>query len=408
MNLIQYLIISSFTLSVLLFVYRIFIEDKTNFKISRFYLLIAGTISLIIPFQPWAIGTNEIPAALSNEYQDLLEKTRGIGNYSIDNPGVQIGILDIITMIYFVGFIIMTLRFISSLFKIADIYSKGKVEYHDELTIVYNNEYKEPFTFFKWVFLPKDYLNKEDIRKVLIHEKTHAEKLHSIDRFIAEIIVIIQWFNPLSRSYQGQIELINEYEADHSVINKGINKYDYQALIINQIAEEKLITFSSHLNQSQTKKRMIMMNKNIKFSRSSVFRVLLIIPVTALLVFGIACTRDEQIADHQVRIDPELENAIYIVDGVQVDNIDDIEESSIKSIDINKDDNTVTINTKTSMEMPSGNLLCLINGEKQPDNFDVNSIDPATIETMNICKGEKLVKQYTDEDYDGVILITLK
>ena len=56
------------------------------------------------------------------------------------------------------------------------------------------------------------------------------------------------------------------------------------------------------------------------------------------------------------------------------------------------------------VKVSESNLVYVINGERMPEGFDLNTIDPATITSMEVLKTEKALQEYgTDK---GVIVIT--
>ena len=77
-------------------------------------------------------------------------------------------------------------------------------------------------------------------------------------------------------------------------------------------------------------------------------------------------------------------------------------------IDCSKPINTLVI--KEGEEQPqlatvaTPDLVYVINGERMPEGFDLNTIDPKTIASMEVLKTEKALQEYgTDK---GVIIIT--
>lgn len=54
------------------------------------------------------------------------------------------------------------------------------------------------------------------------------------------------------------------------------------------------------------------------------------------------------------------------------------------------------------------NVLFIVNGEKMPKDFDLNSLDTKKIESMEVLKTKDALKEYGAEGKDGVIKITLK
>ena len=95
---------------------------------------------------------------------------------------------------------------------------------------------------------------------------------------------------------------------------------------------------------------------------------------------------------------PDEQDAIYHKDGkaykIQGGKYVEMEDPKIIVRDANGND----------VEVSQSNLAYVINGERMPEGFDLNTIDPKTIASMEVLKIEKALQEYgTDE---GVIIIT--
>ena len=95
---------------------------------------------------------------------------------------------------------------------------------------------------------------------------------------------------------------------------------------------------------------------------------------------------------------PDEQDAVYHKDGkaykIQGGKNVEIEVPKIKVRDANGND----------VEVSQSNLVYVINGERMPKGFDLNTIDTKTIASMEVLKTEKALQEYgTDE---GVIVIT--
>jgi hypothetical protein len=88
----------------------------------------------------------------------------------------------------------------------------------------------------------------------------------------------------------------NEYIADNTVLLSGIHKQRYQALLLNQAAEGKLVSLSSMFNRSLIQKRFIMMTQ-FKSRKKSGLRILGLIPVLVFFFFGMACINGQKEKD---------------------------------------------------------------------------------------------------------------
>ena len=116
------------------------------------------------------------------------------------------------------------------------------------------------------------------------------------------------------------------------------------------------------------------------------------------------------------------DSLIYIVDGARVKAIDKIDPDLIESVNVMKDDNLIVIRTKKYSEKKraekenpggirlrgdSGNIIYIIDG-KEIDDKEVETLDPAEIESISVLKEGSEVSKYTDRDVDGIIIIKTK
>lgn len=127
--------------------------------------------------------------------------------------------------------------------------------------------------------------NKEAI---LIHELAHIHLHHSCDKILMVILQTLQWFNPLVWLVNDVMNELHEYEADAKVVSSGINKSQYQMLLISKITSPSMLTFANGLNMSNVKNRIVMMNKQ-SHRFLSAMRQSLLMPVV-MMVMAILAT----------------------------------------------------------------------------------------------------------------------
>lgn len=63
--------------------------------------------------------------------------------------------------------------------------------------------------------------------------------------------------------------------------------------------------------------------------------------------------------------------------------------------------------SKTNPERKKSNVLYLLNGKEISSDI-MKEIDPESIASINVIKDTEGIKKYTQEKYDGIILIHLK
>ncbi len=115
-----------------------------------------------------------------------------------------------------------------------------------------------------------------------------------------------------------------------------------------------------------------------------------------------------------------IDTVIYVVDGVHVKKIKEINPDDIESVSVMKDDNLIIIRTKDkSGKKASGenyrekirvvpdDVLYIIDG-KTVDKGEFEKLEPDNIESVSVLKGKEQVSKFTDKNYDGVIKIVTK
>ncbi len=315
---IRYILISTLCLSVLYLAYLLFQKKETRFHQLRYFLLISIILSLLIPFSTFRIELSILPDKYKIEEieHDNIElesvSDEGEINPSIVNPKPDIDLIatDYLIIIYFLGLIFFCLRIVSYLSKIVYLFVTSNKIVKDKIVLL-NSKAVSPFTFMNWIFISSSFLEVHENKEILIHERIHASQYHSIDILLIELLSAVMWFNPLIWMMKKSLQLVHEYLADEGVLNTGTDKLRYQALLLNQVAEERLICLSSSFNHSLIKKRMIMMTKS-KFNQGSKLRILVLIPVATILFVAVACVNGQDNSKVVTAVEPVRMNVLYI------------------------------------------------------------------------------------------------
>jgi hypothetical protein len=132
------------------------------------------------------------------------------------------------------------------------------------------------------------FLRNNSFHHILEHEKIHKREWHSIDRILAELFVLINWFNPLAWMFRKSVIENLEYLADSAVLSKGTDPVKYQLSILNQYIGSASI--SNQFN-SQIKNRINMLNKDYKLGSS--WKLALIFPLIFIAFLIVSCTEKD-------------------------------------------------------------------------------------------------------------------
>jgi transposase InsO family protein len=187
-------------------------------------------------------------------------------------------------IIYVAGITFFSLRYLYFLIRIIGrIRSGEKICLDPAVTLVISDKSTTPFSWMRYIVLSKkDYA--ENRNNILPHERAHIKYRHSIDLLIADLLAVIQWYNPVIWLMKNELQDVHEYEADEAVLRSGINPKEYQLLLIEKaVGSPCFNSMTNSFNHSKLKKRITMMlkEKNARWAR---LKYLGILPLAALAV----------------------------------------------------------------------------------------------------------------------------
>lgn len=318
-----YLLISTISLSVFYLVYLLIFKQETNFKLIRFYLLTSIVLSLVLPLNNSQISIDftkyrskveaiSVVKAIEKQNNDaIIQKGNPVLNENNENISDSRSIINwfaILTKVYLIVSIILLVHIGWNIGCVLFKCCKSSKTVYDSYKLVYLEQGKNAYSFFHWIFINTKNSSQEDIDQIISHEKIHASQYHSIDIILIELLSAVMWFNPFVWMIRSTLKLVHEYLADEGVICTGIDRLQYQALLINQVTEEKLICFSSNFNSSIIKKRIIMMNSS-KLKHQNKFKTWALAPVTIALFLGVAIVNGQS----KSNVDTSHNNGQFVV-----------------------------------------------------------------------------------------------
>ena len=153
------------------------------------------------------------------------------------------------------------------------------------------------FSMGRYIVLPENLAQSEDLPMVLRHEMAHIRLRHSWDLLLADLAGCLQWFNPFCHLLRRELQEVHEFEADCEVLGKGVDAEAYSMLLIRlssrrgalpgRMWDGNMAVCSNALNYNQLKNRLKMMTRQ-ESKRGAKAKALCFLPVLAagLLLFG--------------------------------------------------------------------------------------------------------------------------
>ena len=178
MNLIQYLILSTACLSFSYIAFRLSFEKETRFRQQRLFLVASLTISLLLPLTGFRIDYED----LWGKREETALQIQQLSTVSVQTPVINTGNgnfkihTDLIVKIY----LIITLTFFTyaaiQFIRIVRLYSISKKADRDIGVVLYNENIKSPFSFFRWIFIPKEICDRDERESIILHESIHVSQ----------------------------------------------------------------------------------------------------------------------------------------------------------------------------------------------------------------------------------------
>ena len=281
------------TVAVLWLVYRLLFRNSNRLKFNRFFLLMSMLLALAMPLLGLLSGM-EMPQMVTlkrNMFNGMMlsevivtpdgQPVLPEVTVTTDATPSRFSLWQVIVGIYLIGVGVMTLLFLIKLGRLVALIIRSPKRKMNGCTAVFTGREQGSFSFFRYAFFPNENVDPDILR----HEISHIEHHHSWDILFAEVMMILQWFNPFIYLYKKELQSLHEYQADRDVVATGVDKKNYMMLILQQCTAVDFSGMSNNFSLILTKKRIKMITKNEK-AKGLWWRLLATLPVLAILLIA--------------------------------------------------------------------------------------------------------------------------
>ncbi|WP_290708274.1 M56 family metallopeptidase, partial [Flavihumibacter sp. CACIAM 22H1] len=197
---------------ILLGYYWLFLRNHRFHQYNRYYLMSVLLLSLLVPFMqvPLPIeggGTIDRTVIRTMEIITVYGEVEEIGNLSVASlySWKWVG-----WIIYLAGAITGSIFLITALLRIKKMQEKYKGEKLDDIIIYHTREEGTPFSFFRSIFWNDQIeLHSRAGQQIFRHELFHIRQYHTIDSLLANLAVLIGWFNPFYYLIRNELQTIH-------------------------------------------------------------------------------------------------------------------------------------------------------------------------------------------------------
>ena len=233
-----YLVVSAFSLALMLVVYRLTLSRTTFHGFNRGVLLCSLALAATD-----ADGTTQTAPA------------------QVAQTGSGMDILSVITLVYLAGVVICLLRVAIGILSSEILCHRRSRALADGSHLVITDRNYAPFSWRNYIVISrKDYVANGAM--IITHEQAHVRHHHSLDLILAQLFCAFQWFNPAAWMLKRSLLEVHEYEADASVLESGFDERRYQICLVRAALQGSFATTTNNFANCSTKKRIVMMNRH--------------------------------------------------------------------------------------------------------------------------------------------------
>ena len=339
-----YLLFANLSFAILYLCYRLLMRSQENFSLNRWIMVSILCVSMLIPLIPmptwgetegqsrWFLALRERPVETGSVVFEensvsgakstvepafvaqMPDKQKGIKPLTesgqnphqpantIQRSESRVTVLQVLFWLYIAGVVLCLGRFLFGLFEMGRLLRRAPKEQVDGMHVIVVHGEFSPYSLGRYAVLSEeDY--RDNLHEVVLHEKAHCRQGHIYDLVLVSVVEILFWFNPLLKLFRRELSELHEYQADRQVLAQGVDAADYQMLIIKKSVGAQKFKWATHLSNTyrQTKKRIVMMNRENGQNRSRWYALLLVpVAVVLLMSFGSRAEVSSQTAVERV------------------------------------------------------------------------------------------------------------
>jgi hypothetical protein len=276
-----YLLKISVTLIIVYVVYWSLFRRLTFYTWNRFYLVVLSVLSFVIPLVDISyllrMKQTEVVTGYIPSLQGVIESSDfSAYQFVVGSPAW----MNVIYLVVATGIVVLFIRLIIQFLSFRKMVRSADVIMEGSVRVYQVHESIVPFSFVNSIFINAAQHNEEELKEIIRHEFIHVKQRHTIDIMVSEILVMLNWYNPFAWMMRHSIRQNLEFIADEQVIRTGIDKRQYQYLLLKVVGASTL-RITTKFNFNSLKKRIVMMNKN-KTARVHLLRFALVLPVIGL------------------------------------------------------------------------------------------------------------------------------
>lgn len=341
---IPYILNVGLVLTACLAFYKLLLKKETFYNANRFLLMLCLLIAFSLPLlrvpQQFSLRKTETINATANNILAInkIDPNKNISannqtavqsntqTQTTDNSFSFDKIIKSVGLLYWFGVIVFGVNFLFQVIVLLFRAYSNPVIKDGKFRIVEVSGDKAPCSFGNNIFINPEKYDWETYNQILQHEKIHIQQKHSLDILFAELVLIVQWFNPFAWIYRKEVENNLEFLTDDQLVQKeNVEKSSYQLSLLKVSAPHFPLSLTTNYNQSLLKKRINMMS----IKRSSVhtaWKYFFLLPLLVILASVLnepvaKAQNDKQVSKNKTEHQHSFQNEGYWFATIKGDKI---------------------------------------------------------------------------------------
>jgi hypothetical protein len=377
---VTYLLQANLALGLFYLAYRLMLRRLTFYGLNRVFLAFGIVFSAAYP----AIDLSGLP-----QHYPRTDLSRLVAPAAPDQlaasgtPPVNYGAL--LGVIYWLGVAVVAGRMVFQLLSLYRVHRRSESARCGPYAFRRLADRVAPFSFWQTVYLNPGCHDANDLPVILQHENVHVREWHTLDLLLAELTLLICWFNPAAWLLKGSVGENLEFRTDRQLLRGGIDCKAYQYSLLHLSHSTPPPALANYFNFITLKTRIAMMNKPLT-SRQHLAKYALLLPLIVAIAFtttlafgqGSPAAASGAKSPRTVKIG-NSERVVYYLDGKPADKalIDKLNPADIEKIEVFKEERAAAILGDTT------NGLVVVTTKKNKDSAAVRELN----EKINKAKG---------------------
>jgi len=436
--------------AVLFGYYRVALYNVRFHRWNRFYLLASLLLSVVAPLVT-------IPIQAHQQNQQLANVITSLPWNSAASNAPAVSLQQVALLAFAAISLALLAKIIAGVAQMVRLYqSHTAMPLQANIKFMITRLGNAPFSFFNWLFWRHDVdVATPNGTRMLNHELAHIRQGHSFDKLFTSLLLCIFWINPFFWFIRRELNMIHEFLADHEAVGQK-NGTAFAEMILHTMPSQlnKHNGLSNPFFSLNIKRRLFMITTSTQpkytyLRRLSGLAAMIIIVCT--LAISVQRAQAQQTAQQPQKTSAYTDTTkptiqvITTITKTKKANESDVTNGAINEDNIQISIDTLTVNsdktvitkitghgnitvhnrtkngreltgtisnvTMEANELPidqlTNNVVYMIDGKKAIAG-EVKDINPNTIQSVFIYKGETAIKIYGPGGKDGVVEITLK